>query len=249
MFTHFHDLPLFSILALLLLQTRHVVAASIDYPSFGDLFSSSSPSPQFKTRDDPAHDQNPSGSFFFWLPEDEYSEDTFLDKMSPGLILSLQSFPPKIHSNFELNPLFGGIRIYVNKSFALDNSLTYVQDESVFMKGNDTTLLADGEFRNSVRISSISQYNTGHSTFSTSTVHLGDVQSGQLGEPLVEVNGLFWGIQESSRASYGEDFNLQGGSVFAMKWDENGFRISSNDTPNPYKMGFTSKPLSNLGGW
>ncbi|THU78307.1 hypothetical protein K435DRAFT_876774 [Dendrothele bispora CBS 962.96] len=29
------------------------------------------------------------------------------------------------------------------------------------------------------------------------------------------------GVQEWSRASYEEDFNLQSGGVFAMKWDEN----------------------------
>ncbi|THU83212.1 hypothetical protein K435DRAFT_571976, partial [Dendrothele bispora CBS 962.96] len=29
------------------------------------------------------------------------------------------------------------------------------------------------------------------------------------------------GIQERSRASYREDFNLQGGGVFSMRWDEN----------------------------
>ncbi|THV01837.1 hypothetical protein K435DRAFT_654609, partial [Dendrothele bispora CBS 962.96] len=33
------------------------------------------------------------------------------------------------------------------------------------------------------------------------------------------------GVQEWSRASYGEDFNLQGGGVFAMKRDENGIAV------------------------
>ncbi|THU98360.1 hypothetical protein K435DRAFT_795744 [Dendrothele bispora CBS 962.96] len=54
-----------------------------------------------------------------------------------------------------------------------------------------------------------------------------------------------------SRASYEEDFNLQGGGVFAMKWDENGIAVWSffsaavpadiiRGTPNPYTTGFTS---------
>ncbi|THU83211.1 hypothetical protein K435DRAFT_931326, partial [Dendrothele bispora CBS 962.96] len=35
------------------------------------------------------------------------------------------------------------------------------------------------------------------------------------------------GVQEWSRASYKEDFNLlEGGGVFVMKWDQNGIAIS-----------------------
>ncbi|THU78246.1 hypothetical protein K435DRAFT_811713 [Dendrothele bispora CBS 962.96] len=102
---------------------------------------------------------------------------------------------------------------------------------------------------------------TRDSSSSTLTVHLGDVQSGQLSGPLVEVIGLCncdgtippnagCGIQERSRASYREDFNLQGGGVFSMRWDENRIAVGSffhaaipadivRSTPNPYTMGFT----------
>ncbi|THU86817.1 hypothetical protein K435DRAFT_921938 [Dendrothele bispora CBS 962.96] len=56
------------------------------------------------------------------------------------------------------------------------------------------------------------------------------------------------GIQEWSRASYGEDFILQGGGVFAMKWDENRIAVWSFvraavpadivcGTPNPSQGG------------
>ncbi|THU98358.1 hypothetical protein K435DRAFT_661045 [Dendrothele bispora CBS 962.96] len=281
---HFHDLP-FSVLALLFLQTHHTIAASVDFPSLDDLFSASSFSPQIKARDDTAYDQNPNGSFFVWLPQDEYSGDTFFDRF-----------------NFfaDIDPTH-----YVNKSFALDNGLAYVQDGTVFMKGDDTTWLADGEFRNSVRISSISQYNTGLFILDINRAPWGcaiwpawwTVGGGQwpfTGEIDIlegvhdnEHNQVTWhtgpdcfltpesnftgavvqsngqnntncdgtippnagcGVQEWSRASYGEDFNLQGGGVFAMKWDENGIAVWSffraavpadivRGTPNPSQWG------------
>ncbi|THV05917.1 hypothetical protein K435DRAFT_849651 [Dendrothele bispora CBS 962.96] len=75
-------------------------------------------------------------------------------------------------------------------------------------------------------------------------MHFGDVRSGPLDGLLAEVSGLFkatikttptateqsppnagCGVQEWSRASYGEDFNLQDGGVFAMEWDENGIAV------------------------
>ncbi|THU98354.1 hypothetical protein K435DRAFT_856699 [Dendrothele bispora CBS 962.96] len=231
----------------------------------------------------------------------------------------------------------GGIRSYVNKSFAL-NGLAYVQDGLVFMKGDDTTWLANGEFRSSVRISSISQYNTGllildinrapwgcaiwpawwtvggcrwplaklilifsrefttvhitklygihtgpgcfltpESNFTSAVVFahraqpsyfFGDINKGtakiiptMTTQSLPAQVAAFKNVQWH-RASYGEDFNLQGGGVFAMKWDENGIVVWSffraavpadiiRSTPNPYTMGFTtgSSCISNLGGW
>ncbi|THU83210.1 hypothetical protein K435DRAFT_689942, partial [Dendrothele bispora CBS 962.96] len=188
---------------------------------------------------------------------------------------------------------------YVNKSFALNNGLAYVQNGSVFMKGNDTTWLADGKFRNSVQISSILQYNTGLFILDINCAPWGSTiwpawcSRGPLtGEIDIlegvhdnEHNQVAWhiyrcsltpepnlpalnsqnntdcdsmippnagcGVQEWSRASYGEDFNLQSGGVYVMKWDENGIAVWSFfhaavpadivcGTPNPYTMGFTS---------
>ncbi|THU79504.1 hypothetical protein K435DRAFT_875406 [Dendrothele bispora CBS 962.96] len=77
MIMHFHDLPV-SVLALLFLQMHHTIASSVAFPSLGDLFTSSF-SPKIEIRDDTAYDQNPNGSFFIWLPQDEYSGDTFFD--------------------------------------------------------------------------------------------------------------------------------------------------------------------------
>ncbi|THU98359.1 hypothetical protein K435DRAFT_795743 [Dendrothele bispora CBS 962.96] len=220
MFTRFHDLP-FSVLALLLLQTYHVVAASIDYPSFGDFLSSSSSSPQFKTRDDPAHDRNPNGSFFIWLPEDEYSEDTFLD--------------------------------YVNKLFALDNGLAYVQDAAVFMKGDDTTC---------VRISIISQYNIrpfildiNHAPWGCviwpARWTVGGVQSNSQNntncDGTIPLNAGC-GVQKWSRASYREDFNLQGGGVFAMKWDTRTGSLFGPSSALPFQR-ISSAVLPTLTQW
>jgi len=51
---------------------------------------------------------------------------------------------------------------YVNRSRAFDRQLVYVQNDSVvIMKGDDTTWLEKGVFRESVRISSYAQYTTG----------------------------------------------------------------------------------------
>ncbi|KAJ6511907.1 glycoside hydrolase family 16 protein [Mycena vitilis] len=82
---------------------------------------------------------NPNGSTFLWLPEDEYSGKTFFDDVF--LIL------------------FGS---YVNKTYAFENGLAYVNDDgTVGMKGDNTTWLPEGTNRSSVRISSNAQYNTG----------------------------------------------------------------------------------------
>ncbi|THU94303.1 hypothetical protein K435DRAFT_966884 [Dendrothele bispora CBS 962.96] len=143
---HFHDLPV-SVLALLCLQMHHTIASSVDFPSLGDLFSSFF-SPQIETRDDIAYNQNPNGSFFIWLTQDESSGE-------PSSSAFLSSCP-RFNFFVDIDPTH-----YVNKSFASDNSLAYVQDGMMFMKGDNTTWLTDGEFRNSVRISNISQYNTG----------------------------------------------------------------------------------------
>ncbi|THU77054.1 hypothetical protein K435DRAFT_824424 [Dendrothele bispora CBS 962.96] len=196
--------------------------------------------------------QNPNGSFFVWLPQDVYS------RISSSAFLS---------SCFRFN-FFADVdpTHYVIKSFALDNGLAHIQDGTVFMKGDDTTWLADGEFRNSVPISSISQYNFVHDINCVPwgcvicpawwTVGRGQWPfTGEIdtleGVHDNEHNQVTWhtgpqnncqnntncdrtippnagcGVQEWSRASYGEDFNLQGGGIFAMKWDGNGIAVWS----------------------
>jgi len=51
---------------------------------------------------------------------------------------------------------------YVNGSVAFSSGLAYVaENDTVIMKGDDTTNLSYGEYRNSVRISSLATYTTG----------------------------------------------------------------------------------------
>ncbi|KAK7442477.1 hypothetical protein VKT23_016074 [Stygiomarasmius scandens] len=260
-------------------------AAFINFLSLGSWASA----PHIEKRDDNAFDKNPNGSFFVWLPQDEYSGDTFFDRF---------------HFFADVDPTHGTVN-YVDQSFALDNGLAYVQDGTVFMKGDDTTWLGDGENRNSVRISSIAQYNTGLFILDINRAPWGcaiwpawwTVGGGQwpfTGEidilegvhdnehnqvtwhtgpgcqltpesnftgAIVQTNGqnntncdgtippnAGCGVLEWSRASYGENFNMQGGGVFAMKWDENGIAVWSffraavpadivRGTPNPSQWG------------
>ncbi|CAK5280537.1 unnamed protein product [Mycena citricolor] len=87
-----------------------------------------------------------NGSTFIWLPKDDYSGKTFFDGFS---------------FYTDSDPTHGTVN-YVNSSYAFNNSLVYVADNgTVFMKGDDTTWLPEGQNRSSVRISSIAQYNTG----------------------------------------------------------------------------------------
>ncbi|THV01826.1 hypothetical protein K435DRAFT_793039 [Dendrothele bispora CBS 962.96] len=116
---HFHNLPV-SVLALLFLQMYHTIASSI----------SSSFSPQIKTRDDTAYDQNPNGSFFVWLPQDGYSG-------IPSSIIAWDQMLTSIKNTSRFN-------FFADR----DPPQGTVQMELVFMKGDDTTWLANGEFRN-----------------------------------------------------------------------------------------------------
>ncbi|KAF8168197.1 glycoside hydrolase family 16 protein [Crassisporium funariophilum] len=89
---------------------------------------------------------NPNGSAFLWLPQDEYSGKTFFDRWD--------FFNSSDPTNGQVN--------YVNKTTAIANGLVFVQDDGeVVMKADDTNSLAQGVFRDSVRITSIAQYNTG----------------------------------------------------------------------------------------
>ncbi|RDB28968.1 putative glycosidase C21B10.07 [Hypsizygus marmoreus] len=89
---------------------------------------------------------NPDGSTFLWLPQDEYSGKTFFDRWD----FFSDADPTKGHVN------------YVNRSRAFDQGLVYTQEDgTVIMKGDDTKWLEKGVYRDSVRISSKKQYNTG----------------------------------------------------------------------------------------
>ncbi|THV01840.1 hypothetical protein K435DRAFT_793049 [Dendrothele bispora CBS 962.96] len=166
---------------------------------------------------------------------------------------------------------FSGTLNYVNKSFASDNGIAYVQDGKVLMKGDVTTWLADGELRNSIRISSISQCNTrlfmldiNHAPWgcaiwpawwtvvggqwpffidgpaksisskestTTSITKLSGIQVPSNGQNNTNLRrndpspAQVAAYKKWSRASYREDFNLQGGSVFVMRWDKNGIAV------------------------
>jgi len=89
---------------------------------------------------------NPNGSTFLWLPQDEFSGKTFFD----GFNFYSDADPTHGHVN------------YVNSSTAFARNLVYTQpDGTVIMKGDNTSWLPMGTYRDSVRISSKAQYNTG----------------------------------------------------------------------------------------
>ncbi|KAF8078599.1 glycoside hydrolase family 16 protein [Lyophyllum atratum] len=98
---------------------------------------------------------NPDGSTFLWLPQDEYSGKTFFESNQVSL-------PEQCVEDHTSLPTSSGHVNYVNRSTAFDQQLVYVQDDGVvIMKGDNTTWLERGAFRNSVRISSYAQYTTG----------------------------------------------------------------------------------------
>ncbi|KAF8626517.1 hypothetical protein AX15_004822 [Amanita polypyramis BW_CC] len=89
---------------------------------------------------------NADGSTYLWLQEDEYSGQTFFDRW-----------------NFydQADPTHGHVN-YVNKSDAFTKGLVYVaQNGTVIMKGDDTTYLNNGVYRDSVRVSSQAVYDMG----------------------------------------------------------------------------------------
>ncbi|KAF6766007.1 glycoside hydrolase family 16 protein, partial [Ephemerocybe angulata] len=84
--------------------------------------------------------QNPNGSLFIWVPEDEYAGQTFYDGFS-----FFNNLPDPTNS-------------YVNESYARAQRLVYVQDDGkVIMKADDQTTLAQG----AVRIESNKKYDGG----------------------------------------------------------------------------------------
>jgi len=144
-----YDLSILSIATLLALKAYP--AEAFRHGALGPLASSKlSSSSQLWARPASSRfnslDTNPNGSTFLWLPQDEYSGKTFFDRFT---------------FYTASDPTHGTVT-YVNESFAFANGLAYVEDDgTVIMKGDNTTTLSEGQYRNSVRISSVTQYNTG----------------------------------------------------------------------------------------
>ncbi|OJT12932.1 hypothetical protein TRAPUB_10497 [Trametes pubescens] len=87
-----------------------------------------------------------NGSSFIWSIQDIYQGSTFFD--------TFDFFTGE-------DPTHGTVN-YTDKDTAFANNLSFVtSDGRVIMKGDDTTSLQSGVNRNSVRISSQTQYNTG----------------------------------------------------------------------------------------
>ncbi|KAL1951964.1 hypothetical protein VTO73DRAFT_1113 [Trametes versicolor] len=87
-----------------------------------------------------------NGSSFIWSVQDIYQGSTFFD--------TFNFFTGE-------DPTHGTVN-YTDRDTAFANNLSFVtSDGRVIMKGDDTTSLASGVNRNSVRISSQTQYNTG----------------------------------------------------------------------------------------
>ncbi|ETW74900.1 glycoside hydrolase family 16 protein [Heterobasidion irregulare TC 32-1] len=81
-----------------------------------------------------------------WIIQDTFDSTNFFD-----------------HFSFynESDPTHGTVD-YVDRDTAIAHGLAYVTNDSqVIMKGDDTNWLASGQYRESVRVSSYAQYNTG----------------------------------------------------------------------------------------
>ncbi|KAK0198438.1 glycoside hydrolase family 16 protein [Armillaria mellea] len=134
-----YDLPLY-VLSFLLLDPPSTLARTSDLFHPRSWFSSP-PQKRYDT-----FDVNPNGSTFLWILEDDYSGPTFFNYFG-------------FYDGDD--PTHGTVN-YVNSSEAFSKGLAYVQDDGiVVMKGDNTTWLDDGVDRDSVRISSYAQYNTG----------------------------------------------------------------------------------------
>lgn len=92
-------------------------------------------------------DKNKNGSTFLWVIKDTYAGKTFFDGFK--------------FFNYK-DPTNGHVE-YVNASTAFSNGLAYVTDDNhVFMKGDQWSWLDWGVYRQSVRIESTAQYDSGH---------------------------------------------------------------------------------------
>ncbi|KAI0814928.1 concanavalin A-like lectin/glucanase domain-containing protein [Irpex lacteus] len=92
-----------------------------------------------------ASQNSTNGTSFVWTITDTYAGDTFFD--------AFDFFTGPDPTNGMVN--------YTTKEFAFANGLAYVDNGTVVMKGDNTTQLTSGVYRNSVRISSQKLYNSG----------------------------------------------------------------------------------------
>ncbi|KAL0951157.1 hypothetical protein HGRIS_007889 [Hohenbuehelia grisea] len=138
-----HPNCLFYITSILALGVTQTAAVHQRQPSkrqdFFDYCSTLLPSPS------PRSTQAP-GSSTLWLLEDTFEGKTFFD--------SFDFFN-------ETDPTNGSVQ-YVDRAHAFNKSLAYVTDNNkIIMKGDNTSWLPNGQFRESVRIQGRNKYHTG----------------------------------------------------------------------------------------
>jgi len=165
----YHDLP-FSLLYLLAFATRH--SAAIPNFSNGSVTRREGLSPRLslapRLQSVPPMEKRDSNvsaapavsnsSSVIWLLRDTFDYKNFFD-------------------NFgfynDSDPTHGTVT-YVDGDTAFAHNLSYISsDNKVIMKGDDTNWLQSGQFRESVRVSSYAQYNTGLFILDTNTVPWG----------------------------------------------------------------------------
>ncbi|PFH54498.1 glycoside hydrolase family 16 protein [Amanita thiersii Skay4041] len=136
-----------------------------------------------------------------WLPYDEYSGKSFFDRWD--------FFD-------QADPTHGHVT-YVNRSDAFSKNLVYVQnDGTVIMKGDNTNFLDRGVFRDSVRISSKAQYNTGlfvldlnRAPWGCGTIDIKEVQNTMM-TVLTGVWPAFWTVGSGNWPQTGEVDIIEG---------------------------------------
>lgn len=140
----FHHLPISLVCLLAFYVLRSSALVPSDITKLPSLFSRD----RFTTQEKRTNyfDTNRNGTAFLWIIQDTYSGKTFFDRWS---------------FYDQGDPTHGTVN-YVNASTAFSSGLAYVLDNGkVVMKGDNTSWLAAGQNRNSVRISSNAQYQTG----------------------------------------------------------------------------------------
>ncbi|PPQ88666.1 LOW QUALITY PROTEIN: hypothetical protein CVT25_010242 [Psilocybe cyanescens] len=110
---------------------------------------------------------NPDGTPFLWLPQDEYSGKTFYDRWK-----FFDMDDPTNCLKIDLSRIFLSrcmTRLilylscsYINRTAAFESGLVSIQDDgTVIMRADHETHLERGIFRKSVRIESLTTYNSG----------------------------------------------------------------------------------------
>ncbi|THH02876.1 hypothetical protein EW026_g16 [Hermanssonia centrifuga] len=181
-----------------------------------------------------------NGTTSVWIIEDTYAGETFFDTFD------FFTGPDPTHGTVN----------YTTEEFAFANGLAFVTDNIVYMKGDNTTWLAPNVNRNSVRISSQKQYNTGLFILDANKAPwgcgvwpawwtLGGGQWPYTGEIDIiegvhdnEHNQVTWHTGPSACANANFTGSIvttngqpnlvcDGGGVFAMKWDDEGIAVWS----------------------